>query len=60
MGVKIVVLGDGETWDLEGEVIEVTQEAFADLLSGFTTVKNLTFSEIVSRQVVEITNPNNN
>ena len=57
MGVKIVVLSDKETWDIEGEVIEITQEAFADLLSGLTNVRNLTHTEIINRDVIETFNP---
>jgi F420-0:gamma-glutamyl ligase len=57
VGVKIVVLSDKETWDIEGEVIEITQEAFADLLSGLTNVRNLTHTEIINRDVIETFNP---
>ncbi len=54
MSIKIIVLSDGETWDGDGAVLELTDEAYHRLECGQVKVKHLSSEDILSERPVSM------
>jgi hypothetical protein len=54
MAIRIIVLSDGETWDGDGSILELTDEAYHKLECGQVKIKHLTDDDILSERLIEM------